>query len=161
MIVSNHLLGQMPLPENITVRVNLAWVSADEARKILDNTNHNIYLDYPSGRTKPPKPTMTLEEAVELSYHPDVKYFAVSNVESVEQLEAVDTRAILVPKIETEKGVKNMREMIDYGITHMMLDKEDLYVNVGADSDKYEKLVAEARSHDVRLLELQGVVFDE
>lgn len=166
MIISNHLLGKMELPEDTIIRVNLAWIKdANEAHKILTESEHDIYLDFPDGRTKPPRPTITLLQALVLSTYSSVKYFAISNAEDVGFLKAIQklTPATLVPKIETVAGVKAMPEMIDAGITTFMLDKEDLYTNVQCDADRYNELVREARRCAVtkaaKLLELQGVCF--
>lgn len=164
LIVSNNLVGNMPIDRNATLRINLAWIKdIQEAKKILDNSSHYIYLDYPMGRTKPPKPTIKLEEALKLTSHHKVKYFAISNSEDPKYLENILNKignTILVPKVETEKGIKNIQGMIDIGIKYIMLDKEDLYVDIGCDSDKFNELVDEARSYkNINVLELKGVVF--
>ena len=160
-IVSNHLIGKIPIHPDTVIRVNLAWVkSVEEAKKLLDNSKHDIYLDFPSGRTKPPQPTISLEEAIGLSRHRKVKYFAMSNCENVRDIQEVmlKTPAEFVPKIETKLGVKNMGKMKEIGIKHFMLDKEDLWTDVHCDSKKFNELVNEARTHK-GVMELQGVVF--
>src|SRR6185369_15118491 len=86
-IVSNHLLNttDIAFPKDAVIRVNLAWIkSFPEAEKILAESQHDIYLDFPQGRSKPPKPLLTLDNAITLANkYPNVKYFAVSNVEKV------------------------------------------------------------------------------
>lgn len=164
-VISNNLQGKMPIPEDAIIRVNLAWFDDwREAKQIIDNSEHYIYLDYPSGRTKPPRPKIELEEAIELSKHTKVKYFAISNSEDIYELSEIKSliNCELVPKIETEQGVMNMNSMIeDTGIKTFMLDKEDLYTNCKMDSEKYNELVMKAREYGskVKVLELQGVVF--
>lgn len=165
LIISNNMIGRMPIPDDAVIRINLAWVkSVKEVYDIVDKLKHNVYLDYPSGRTKPPKPSLNIADALELCNIGKVKYFAVSNVESPDYLtvlvHAVPDGVEVVPKIETEEGVKNLPELMKTGITQIMLDKEDLYVNVGADIERYEKLVEEVRNCGIKVLELVGVCFE-
>ena len=165
LVISNHLQGKMPLPKDAIIRVNLAWYpSVEAARQALDDANRDIYLDYPRGRTKPPKPKITLYEAIELANEYKVRYFAVSNVEVPKFIEEISARletAEFVPKIETALGVENIRAIITTGVKTIMLDKEDLYVDVDMDAWAYEKLIDSVRQQtsNVTLLELQGVVF--
>jgi pyruvate kinase len=171
-IVSNHLFQKthVKFPEDIVVRVNLAWMKdLATAKKTLAGIKHDIYLDYPQGRSKPPRPTLTLDQALALAKaYKNVKYFAVSNVEEpaeVKKLRSrIPTKIQFVPKIETKRGVKNLPEIIKAGkIKYAMLDKEDLYVDVDRDQDVFEILNNAARSSandaGITLLELQGVVF--
>jgi len=164
-IISNNLIGKMPIPDNAIIRVNLAWIKdVKEAKKILEQ-NKKIYLDYPSGRTKPPVPTITLDEAIELTKHKSVYYFAVSNAENATKLSEINARLTsaveLVPKIETTKGIENIEKMIAIGIKSIMLDKEDLYTNVKCNTKRYNKWLERIRSYKgrIKILELQGVVF--
>ena len=165
LVISNHLLGKVPVPKDSIIRVNLAWYSSVEAaRQALDEINRDVYLDYPRGRTKPPKPGITLYEAIELANEYKVRYFAVSNVEVPKFIKEILARletAEFVPKIETALGVENIRAIIATGVKTLMLDKEDLYVDVDMDAWAYEKLVDSVRqqTNNVTLLELQGVVF--
>lgn len=154
----------MPIPEDAIIRINLAWVKdINEAKEILNAVTHHVYLDFPDGRKKPPKPTISLEDALLLAEHEKVMYFAISNAENIDKLRRMKDRlmdVILVPKIETTLGVMRMQKMIDLGIDTFMLDKEDLYTDVDCDPDKYGEYLEEARSHkDVKILELNGVVF--
>ena len=96
---------------------------------------------------------------------PRVKYFAVSNIETVEQIQSIMNRledVEFVPKIETVAGVAGMEDMIKAGIKTFMLDKEDLYTDVKQDSERFNELVEDARSYGdrARVLELKGVIFD-
>lgn len=164
LVISNHLIGKMPIPEDAVVRINLAWVkNVREAKKLLNNLKHDVYLDYPDGRTKPPVPKISLKEAMKLTKHPRVVYFAVSNAEDLERLKYIKRKidAELVPKIETVIGVSILPNIIDLNIRKVMLDKEDLYTNVGCNSRKYNDLVDLVRSFKdkIKILELQGVVF--
>ena len=160
LVISNHLIDKMPIPYSAVIRINLAWIKDKaEAEKIIKNCKHDIYLDFPDGRKKPPVPTITLEEAIELAK--DVKYFAISNAEDIRKLSEI-RRMInceLIPKIETVAGVMAIPAMIEIGIKTIMLDKEDLYTDCEQDSFIYNKLIKKVRSYDLKVLELQGVVF--
>ena len=161
-IISNNLIGKIPVLDSSIVRINLAWVDNYEAaQRLLNESNHQIYLDYPDGRKKPPQPKISLTEAIKLSSHPKVKYFALSNAEDIDKLSNIKNQidCELVPKIETEKGVKIIPRMIEMGIKMIMLDGDDLYVDVKCDGAKYESLKQEVRSYDLTVLELQGVIF--
>lgn len=171
-IVSNHLFAttHINFPKDVVVRVNLAWMKDKKtALATLKGIKHDIYLDYPQGRSKPPKPVLTLAEAIGIAKKfKNVKYFAVSNVEDpveVKKIRKALPRGIeFVPKIETKRGVRNIPAIAKAGrIKYAMLDKEDLYVDVGRDQDIYEILNGAARTHakscGVHLLELHGVVF--
>lgn len=164
-IISNNLTGKLPLPAKAIIRVNLAWIkSIKEARQILNESQHDIYLDYPQGRTKPPKPTIKLDEAIRLTNHPKVKYFAVSNVEDIESFESLRDSlgdVEFIPKIETPLGVENIGEMIKAGIKTIMIDKEDLYTSVQCDSQEFNDILQIIRTYKnkIKILELQGVVF--
>ena len=171
-IISNHLFSvtNLEFPDDVVIRLNLAWMKDIEtARSTLKSITHDVYLDYPQGRTKPPKPKLTLEQALELAKEfNNVKYFAVSNVEepvAVDGLRSmIPSHIEFVPKIETKRGVKNLPEIVAAGrVKYAMLDKEDLYVDVGRDQDVFEILIGAARSQaadaKITLLELQGVVF--
>jgi len=148
----------MSIPKRAIIRVNLAWVNLEEAREILKNSKHRIYLDYPSGRTKPPKPTITLDEAIDLANEFKVRYFAVSNVESVRTIKELKKRvkAEIVPKIETVKGVKNINN-IAKEVNMVMIDKDDLWVD--CKGKNWHNLIKRVRSAEVNILELAGIIF--
>ena len=172
-IVSNHLLEKTKIKfptEYVVIRINVAWIQTkEELLKLLGNIKNDIFLDYPQGRSKPPRPVLTLEETIELiPQFSNIKYFAVSNVEDPQALD--DTKARLpknveiIPKIETKRGIEMLEDIINkVGIKYIMLDKEDLYTNVDHDQEIFESLVQKARqickNKGVSDLELQGVVF--
>jgi len=160
LVISNHLIGKMPIPEEAVIRINLAWIdNLSDANRILDESKNDVYLDFPSGRTKPPQPKIGLNAAMALTQHKSVKYFAVSNCENTKDMQEImkEIDVEFIPKIETKLGIKNMQKMVDIGIKTFMLDKEDLYVDVNCDSKRYSELVEEARKFNI--IELQGVVF--
>ena len=174
-IVSQHLRNiedfQINPDDRIVWRVNLAWVnSIKDAKKILQELgNEDVYLDYPHGRTKPPKPTITIKDAVGLANaYNNVKYFAISNAEKPEEIllrKGQLRKGIeVVPKIETFLGVDCLEEIIEKtGIKYIMLDKDDLYLDLGKDSQDFELSVEAIRERtnrlNIKLLELQGVIF--
>jgi hypothetical protein len=154
----------MQIPKDATIRVNLAWFKTiEEAKEVIDICEQPIYLDFPSGRTKPPVPEITLEEAIELSKNTNVMYFAISNAEDVDKLSEIRSliNCELVPKIETQEGVNKIQDMIDIGIKTIMLDKEDLYTNCKCDPEIYNEYLNKAREYgtQIKILELQGVIF--
>lgn len=171
-IISNHLFSVpgFVFPKDHVVRLNLAWMKdLKDAENTLSKIKNAVYLDYPQGRSKPPKPAISLKDAINLANkYKHVKYFAVSNVE--EPVEVAKIRKMLpkridfIPKIETKRGIKNLAGIMKYGnSTYAMLDKEDLYLDVQKDSDIFEILISTARlyakEHGFTILELQGVVF--
>ena len=162
----------MDIPEDAVIRINMAWVhSKEELIRVIENIkDRDIYLDYPQGRSKPPTPTLKIKDAYELMRKYDhIKYFAVSNIETVQNIQKIKAqlpeRVEFVPKIETRQGVDNINRIIDCNIQTIMLDKEDLYVNVGNDNTEFFTLVDVMRkvckNLKVTLLELEGVIFSE
>ncbi len=171
-VVSNYILekNHFSLPAHVVVRVNVAWVkTAKELEMILKSIAHDVYLDYPQGRSKPPRPTLTLEETIAFAHRfPHVKYFAVSNVENPHAIHSIQrrlpARISVVPKIETQKGIEALEHIVEkIGAKYIMLDKEDLYVDVDRDAALFEELIERAREKTERagaeVLELHGVVF--
>lgn len=172
-IVSNHLLTKTTIEfpqNNVVIRINVAWIQTQKKLKELLNTiKHDVFLDYPQGRTKPPRPRHTLEDIIALiPSFKTIKYFAVSNVEDPRAIAKIKSQLPqhiqVVPKIETRKGVTTLSKIIDsIDAKYIMLDKEDLYVNVGHNQSSFDTLVRKARAtckrKGVKVLELQGVVF--
>ena len=161
MIISSNLIGKLPIPDEAITRINLAWVDLAGARNLLSTIRepiYSVYLDYPSGRTKPPKPTITLDEAIELANEFNVNYFAVSNAEDAKTIRGIKERVNceVVPKIETIKGVENIAE-IAREVAQIMLDKDDLWVDCRGVG--FDELVEKVRNCGVKVLELAGVVF--
>ncbi len=168
-VISDHASRLFPAPPDAVIRVNLAWYTSREAAETaVLAIEHDVYLDFPDGRSKPPVPTITIEGALTIAARVNVKYFAVSNCESTKRINDIQGQlregVVFVPKIETKKGVLNMDLMVlDCGIRMMMLDKEDLYIDLKRDGEAFTKFVdlarAKAKALGVELLELQGVIF--
>jgi hypothetical protein len=173
LVVSNHILDEITLKKPTVVRVNVAWVKTLKLlRKTLSNlAAYDVFLDYPEGRTKPPKPTISLKKAVSLiKDYDNIKYFAISNAEDIGRIKAlrqmVPSNVTIVPKIESPFGVMRMIPIMGAAKTKVaMLDKEDIYTAVGGDQYRYQKLVTVARNRAKKakktLIELEGVVFRE
>lgn len=172
LIISNHLMakGGFSLPDHAVVRVNVAWIPTKEKLiETLKDIKHDVYLDYPQGRSKPPKPKITLDETIALvTQFPQVKYFAVSNVEEPEAIYAIKmqlpSHVGIVPKIETKRGIENLEAIVaKIQNQHIMFDKEDLYLDVNRDVELFEQLVETTRQKSkalgITVLELHGVVF--
>lgn len=173
MIISNNALKYFDkLPSDLIIRINVAWChSVEQLLTIIHNSTHPIYLDYPTGRTKPPVPTIALEDAIKIANdNYRVKYFAFSNAEDPDKVKElrkkVDNRIQLVPKIETTLGVLNMEVICDAAQTNMvMLDHEDLYVNVNCDSKRFNEYMdttfEKGKLNNIRVFKVQGIIFDE
>jgi pyruvate kinase len=170
-LISNNVKGKILLDEKTVIRINIAWVKTKEELEniIQNNMMHEIYLDYPEGRNKPPKPTLSLQDGIDFANKYDnIKYFAISNAEEKLSLSlirrALPNRIKIVPKIETIKGVLNILEVVEACRTDtVMLDKEDLYTDVDKNSLLYEHFIdtlrTTCRNHNITVLELQGVIF--
>lgn len=172
LLISNHLLGKggLSFPNNTVIRVNVAWIpTKEELIETLKKITHEIYLDYPQGRTKPPQPKISLEDTIMIAHQfSQIKYFAVSNVEDPQKIykikEQLSDNINLVPKIETKQGINNLEKIIKkINPTYIMLDKEDLYLDVKRNSRLFQTLVNLARKKSkilgIKILELHGVVF--
>ena len=156
--------------KNIVIRINMAHVKDIKELYRFVRVDYDIFLDYPKGRTKPPVPTLNINDALEvMSQHKNIKYFALSNVEDVSEVDIIcdiipDTVSF-VPKIETLQGVLNLEKIFNGGrVKHIMLDSEDLFTDIKNDVSLYTYLIERVRKvcdeHNVKLLELYGVIFN-
>jgi len=102
--------------------------------------------------------------------YPNVKYFALSNIEDVSEVslvcEMLPEHIKFVPKIETLRGVLNLEKIFKTKLVeNIMLDTEDLYIDVHHDVELYVQLKERVESvcfmYKVNLFNLCGVVFDE
>lgn len=172
-LVSNNVKGKMSLSSDVVIRINAAWVKnyAELIQIIENNADRKIYLDYPEGRTKPPKPTLTFADVLKATEaYNNITYFAVSNAESFENMtqirKLVPDRVKIIPKIETPIGVLKVLDVCKGAATDtIMLDKEDLYTAVNKDTTMFEHFLDVLRTvcknNNITVLELQGVVFYE
>ena len=166
----------IPVPDETVYRINLAWVnSIEELEELLQkHEKQQIFLDLPKGRVKPPNNKYTLEDLFSIfNTHENIKYFAVSNVNSPEDLsiyiKVIPGDINIVPKIESPTAVLNIKNIID-AIPNdkkiIMLDHDDLYSNLiknNEPSTKFteyiQKLSDYCNQNDVMLLRTIGVIF--
>lgn len=171
-LISNNAQKYMTIPKDAVVRVNMAWIKTkEELWGILSNGDptQEVFLDFPKGRNKPPKPVLTLDDAYSAcGTFQTIRYFAVSNVEDVGEVleiqKLLPPRVTFIPKIETLKGIKQFGQLVyECGIKTAMVDKEDLYLDVKKNNDEFFKCVDHIRNIceglKVQLLELEGVLF--
>jgi hypothetical protein len=171
-LLSNHLLT---LPEfqnvkDVVIRINMAYVKDIFELEKFVSVEYDIFLDYPKGRTKPPKPVLHIPDALDImKEYKNIKYFAVSNIENVSEVnmlcDIIPSGVNFVPKIETLKGVLNLEDILNISdIKYVMFDSEDLYTDVNNDVDLYKYLRDRVKrvciDFDVDLLELYGVIFN-
>jgi pyruvate kinase len=169
-VVSNHLIQRkiIRVTNSMTVRVNLAWVkNKGELKKYLA-VPYEIFLDYPHGRLKAPASKFNVLESIDIANtFKNITHYAMSNAEETDMLlmlrKLIRADVVIVPKIETCKGVENLENIIGAARTRVvMLDKEDLAVSTG-DRKAYAVAVENVRyyckNNRIKILELAGVIF--
>ena len=168
---------QIPIPDDSILRINLAWCnSIDELKTLLEkHKDHNIFVDLPIGRTKPPHNNYIFSDLIPiLETYSNIKYFAISNVNSFndikEYIESIPKHVSLVPKIESPEGIKNIEEITNsLGENKIiMLDHDDLYSNLIKQKElpsKFKEYIKElidfCEENNVQLLRTIGVVFSD
>ena len=166
------------LPNDAVFRINLAWCNTinELEEKLTSNKKSKFFIDLPVGRIKPPNNRYTLDDMIPIiEKYPNVKFFAVSNVESkndlIEFLEKLPNSVNIVPKIESPNAVQNIDEICNALKTEkkiIMLDHDDLFSSIirnkeNKDSfqDNIKKLVDYCQENNVALLRTVGVVFSD
>ena len=166
------------LPNNAVFRINLAWCNSinELEEKLSSNKKSNFFIDLPVGRIKPPNNRYTLEDIFPIiKKNSNVKYFAVSNVESkndlIEFLEKLPDSVNIVPKIESPNAVQNIDEICNALKTEkkmVMLDHDDLFSSIirnkenkNSFQDYIKKLVDYCQENNIALLRTVGVVFSD
>ena len=166
------------LPENTVFRINMAWCSSlkELENKLNKNKEMKFFIDLPIGRIKPPNNKYTLDEIIPIiKSNSNIQYFAVSNVESRNDLEPflkkLPDRIIIVPKIESPTAIENIDEIcneLKYEKRIIMLDHDDLFSSIihsNKDEEKFQqyikKLVDYCENNDISLLRTVGVVFSD
>ena len=176
-IISQNIINYgIEVPDNTILRINLAWCSSvKQLRNILEgHKNNSIFIDLPIKRIKPPNNKYTLNDLISvISSYNQIKYFAISNVESANDLEdyiqKIPPNIILVPKIESPIAIQNVSEIVNAIPTDekiLMLDHDDLFSKiiknngVVDDFKKYiQKLVDYCNLNKIILLRTIGVIF--
>lgn len=162
MIIASQNLANfnIDLPSDVVFRINLAWVSSvDELIKIL-KTHHDkkIFLDLPIGRLKPPNNKYSMDDLIPIiNEFTQIRYFAVSNVESSADLQKyidiLPDYVSIVPKIESPTAVTNIEEIVN---THAEIG---LPAAIGCGELMYEQLknssqiLLDCKNHEILILE--------
>ena len=178
-LISQNITNyDIPIPENSVFRINLAWInSIVELKKLLEiHQSHIIFLDLPVNRTKPPNNKYSLNDIVSiLENYDSIRYIAVSNVETekdlAEYLKVVPENITIVPKIESHKGIENIKditEKLEYKERFVKLDHDDLYSNLlksnissGKFSFYVNNLIEFCKSNNITLLRTIGIIFTD
>ena len=91
-IISQNVTNYgIEVPKDTIFRINLAWCSSvGELKTMLQKHRDNkIFLDLPIKRIKTPNNRYTLDDLIPIILsHQQIKYFAVSNVESPDDLKS-------------------------------------------------------------------------
>ena len=178
-IISQNVTNYgIEVPKDTIFRINLAWCSSvDELKAMLQKHRDNkIFLDLPIKRIKTPNNRYTLDDLIPIILsHQQIKYFAVSNVESPDDLESFIKKlppgVILVPKIESPTAIKNISDIVNVLPANekiLMLDHDDLFSAIIKNNEpadvfkKYiQQLVDYCNSNKIILLRTIGVMFSD
>ena len=178
LIISQNLTNyDVDIPEDAVFRINLAWINnLRELQTILEkHRTRKIFLDLPTNRTKPPNNKYSIDELIPIiKSNKNIKYFAISNINSAEDLNTytniIPEDVILVPKIESEGGVSNIKQITDALGTKkiVMLDHDDLHSSIIKANQPISKflecfntLVEYCKNNNIILLRTIGVVFSD
>ena len=179
LIISQNMVNyDLVLPKEAVFRINLAWCNSLEELegKLAKNKEAEFFIDLPAGRVKPPNNSYALNDMLPIiEANPRIRYFAVSNVESKNDLqpflEKLPDYINIVPKIESPKAVLNIKEICDSLKTEkkiVMLDHDDLFSSIihnNEDKDNFQeyikKLIGFCEENSISLLRTVGVVFSD
>ena len=176
LIVSQNLTNyEIDLPQDAIFRVNLAWVNNLKELEVIlgKHRSHKIFLDLPT--TKPPNNKYGIDELIPIiKSNQNIRYFSVSNINSVDDLEMyfniIPKHIVIIPKIESVEGVSNIKQITDaLGANKIiMFDHDDLYSSIIKSKQPisrflecFNKLVEHCKNHNVTLLRTIGVVFSD
>jgi citrate lyase beta subunit len=174
--IKNHY--NLEFPDNVVLRINLAWCnSLEELKEKLSNEkNAKFFLDLPQGRIKPPNNKYSLEEMIPiLESNKQIKYFAVSNVEGKNDLQPfldkLPDHINIVPKIESPNSILNIKEICNALKTEekiVMLDHDDLFSSIihnNEDKNSFQKYIRKlidfCEKENISLLRTVGVMFSD
>ena len=178
-IISQNIINYgIEVPDDTILRINLAWCSSiKQLRNILEeHKNNSIFIDLPIKRIKPPNNKYTLNDLISvISSYSQIKYFAISNVESASDLEDyvqnIPPNIILVPKIESPIAIQNISEIVNAIPTDkkvLMLDHDDLFSRIFKNNESIDnfqsyiqKLSDYCSSNKITLLRTIGVIFSD
>jgi len=178
-IVSQNVTNYgIEVSKDTIFRINLAWCSSvDELKAMLQKHRDNkIFLDLPIKRIKTPNNRYTLDDLIPIILsHQQIKYFAVSNVESPDDLKSFIKKlppgVILVPKIESPTAIKNISDIVNALPDNekiLMLDHDDLFsaiIKSNEPVDVFKKYIQQlmdyCNSNKITLLRTIGVIFSD
>ena len=179
LVISQNVFSyDLSLPKDAILRINLAWCnSLDYLKSVLDTHKEFVFfIDLPVSRIKPPNNKYSLEDLIPIiESHKQIRYFAVSNVESKNDLqpflEKLPDYINIVPKIESPKAVLNIKEICDSLKTEkkiVMLDHNDLFSSIiynNEDKNNFQKYIKKlidfCEENNISLLRTVGVVFSD
>jgi len=179
LIVSQNISNyDISFSSNVVYRINLAWINNIQELEELIKKHHkqNIFIDLPINRIKPPNNKYSLDDVIRiLNSYKNIKYFAISNVNSAKDLEQyiqlVPKKIIIVPKIESPDGISNVSEIVKAIPSQekiLMLDHDDLFsaltkLNVLQSKfrDYIDELVTFCNENNITLLRTIGVIFSD
>ena len=178
LISQNVFSYNLSLPKDAILRINLAWCnSLGYLKSILDAYKEfAFFIDLPVSRIKPPNNKYSLEDLIPIiESYKQIRYFAVSNVESKNDLQPfldkLPDYINIVPKIESSKAVLNIREICDSLKTEkriIMLDHDDLFSSIirnNEDKNTFQeyikKLIDFCKKENISLLRTVGVMFSD
>ena len=172
--ISNY---NIDIPNDSILRINLAWVNTmDELVSLLKkHESSQIFLDLPIGRTKPPNNKYSFNDLIKIiSINKNVRYFAISNVNSsndlIEFIAKVPSHVTIVPKIESPDGVANIDEITKSlgNEKIIMLDHDDLFSNLikrNENPEKFKEYITNltdfCKKNNVVMLRTIGVIFSD
>ena len=179
LVISQNVFSyDLSLPKDAILRINLAWCnSLDYLKSVLDTHKELVFfIDLPISRIKPPNNKYSLEDLIPIiESHKQIRYFAVSNVESKNDLqpflEKLPDYINIVPKIESPKAILNIKEICDSLKTEkkiVMLDHDDLFSSIihsNEDKNSFQEcikmLIDFCEENDISLLRTVGVIFSD
>ena len=179
LIISQNVFSyDLSLPKDAILRINLAWCNnLDYLKSVLDTHKEFVFfIDLPISRIKPPNNKYSLEDLIPIiESHKQIRYFAVSNVESKNDLqpflEKLPDYINIVPKIESPNAVLNIKEICDSLKTEkkiVMLDHDDLFSSIihsNEDKNSFQEcikmLIDFCEENDISLLRTVGVIFSD
>ena len=179
LVISQNVFSyDLSLPKDAILRINLAWCnSLDYLKSVLDTHKEFVFfIDLPISRIKPPNNKYSLEDLIPIiESRKQIRYFAVSNVESKNDLqpflEKLPDYINIVPKIESPKAVLNIKEICDSLKTEkkiVMLDHDDLFSSIihsNEDKNSFQEcikmLIDFCEENDISLLRTVGVMFSD
>ena len=166
------------LPKDAVFRINLAWCNSvkELEEKLTKNRDTEFFIDLPVGRLRPPNNRYSLNDLIPIiESNPHVRYFAISNVETEndlkEFLEKLPSRINIVPKIESINAIKNIDSICTALKTEkrmVMLDHDDLFLSIIRNKENKEsvqtyekKLIDYCKKEKISLLRTVGVIFTD